>query len=205
MQAYGTFTKIGDYIYRTDTYLQFGDSENLIGACVLCNPGSAELGDKNEMKKLIEYNDSESYEISGELKVDPAMRQLIEILEGAYGKKLDGIFRIYNLFTLRNSDMKSAINCIKDNVVDPTMVFKDYDDFANESLDETLVLTAWGVSDLKLLRDKKYSWLKLINKKNSKEIGKLKEGPHYYHPTPHSHDDKKAFVRYIIDQYKAHF
>ncbi|WP_139903447.1 hypothetical protein [Clostridium thermarum] len=40
---YGTFVKYGMGIYRPATYLQWGNSENIIGACVMCNPGIAAL------------------------------------------------------------------------------------------------------------------------------------------------------------------
>lgn len=65
MKAYGTFTKIGEHVYRTDTYLQFGDSYELIGAPALCNPGSARVLNESIEEKLINYNEDETLKFEG--------------------------------------------------------------------------------------------------------------------------------------------
>lgn len=61
-KAYGTFIKKDGFIYHTDIYLQFGESENIIGACVLCNPGSSYFMDKNEEEKLVGHVGESKYE-----------------------------------------------------------------------------------------------------------------------------------------------
>jgi len=74
VKAYGTFTKIGEHVYRTDTYLQFGDLDELIGASVLCNPGSARALNELIEEKLINYNEDETLKFEGvELKLDSTM------------------------------------------------------------------------------------------------------------------------------------
>lgn len=55
-KVYGKFVKKGDFIYRTDTYMQFGESEDIIGACVLCNPGASSFKDKSEEEKFMIFN-----------------------------------------------------------------------------------------------------------------------------------------------------
>jgi hypothetical protein len=42
-KVYGTFVKRGKNIYRTSAYIQWGDSEKSLGACLLLNPGAASL------------------------------------------------------------------------------------------------------------------------------------------------------------------
>ena len=203
MKAYGTFTKIGDYIYRTDTYLQFGDSEDLIGACVLCNPGSAKAFEDSIENRLHSFNGPGNLELKDvRLKEDATMRQLNYILEGIHGKKLDGRFRIYNLFTLKEPKMNKAINLIKNEKLDKEMLNKDFKDYENLKLNEhELILRAWGVNDAKILRDRKSNWDKLISNNEAKKLGKSKEKSHYYHPLPQLQVAKIAYVNYIIDQY----
>ncbi|MEH7392946.1 hypothetical protein [Bacillus sp. JJ1474] len=39
MYVFGTFEKRGNYIFRKQAYLQWGDSTNIIGSIILLNPG----------------------------------------------------------------------------------------------------------------------------------------------------------------------
>ncbi len=204
MKAYGTFTKIGDYIYRTDTYLQFGDSEELLGACVLCNPGSAKAHDDSIENKILSFNGPGNLELKDvKLKEDATMRQLNDILVGIHKEKLEGRFKIFNLFTLKEPKMKIAINLIKNKKLEEEeMLYKDFKDFQKLQLDHNkIILSAWGVDDSMILRDLKCNWNNLINNIQAKKLGKFKEKSHYYHPLPQLQDDKIAYVNYIIDQY----
>lgn len=203
MKAYGTFTKSGDYIYRTDTYLQFGNTDNLIGACVLCNPGSAKAHDDSIEKKILSFNGPGNLELKDvKLKEDATMRQLNDILVGIHKEKLEGRFKIYNLFTLKEPKMKIAINLIKNEKLDKEMLYKDFKDFQKlQLIHNKIILSAWGVDDSRILRDLKDNWNNLINNMQAKKLGKFKEESQYYHPLPRLQDDKIAFVEYIIDQY----
>lgn len=212
MQAYGTFTKIGDYIYRTDTHLQFGktkdskdleDLEDVIGACVLCNPGSAKAFEDSIEKKLLSFQGPGNLVLKDvRLKEDATMKQLKNILEGIYGEDFKGIFRIYNLFTLKEPKMNIAIKLKKSNELNEEMLYKDFEDFNKLQLDgEKILLRAWGVDDAKILRDLKKDWDKLISNTEAKKLGKFKEESQYYHPLPKLQDHKIAFIKYIIDQY----
>ena len=67
-RVFGKFIKKNGYIYRTDTYMQFGDSDDIIGGCVLCNPGSSTLKD-SELWRNREYETDYEYN-SQELKKD---------------------------------------------------------------------------------------------------------------------------------------
>ena len=111
-RAYAIFTKKKGEIYRTETYMQFGQSDAIIGACILCNPGSCKLKDKRLQAKL---EASEVCEfIKHEATRDDTMRQLEQILTQMYGEALQGRFMIYNLFTLKNADMQQAANLLAD-------------------------------------------------------------------------------------------
>lgn len=203
MKAYGTFTKIGDYIYRTDTYLQFGETKDLIGACVLCNPGSAKAFEDSIEKRLLSFQGPGNLVINDvRLKEDATMNQIKNILEGIFSVDVKGTFRIYNLFTLKEPKMNIAIKLKKSNELNEEMLYKDFEDFNKLQLDdEKILLRAWGVDDAKILRDLKRDWDRLISNTKAKKLGKFKEESQYYHPLPRLQDHKIAFVEYIIDQY----
>lgn len=84
IKAYGKFIKKDGFIYRTHTHLQFGESDNIIGACVLCNPGSSSPIDKKQESNLLIYKGENQYEVQGELKLDDMMEQLAHVLLTAY-------------------------------------------------------------------------------------------------------------------------
>ena len=105
-KTYGTFIKRGNNIYRTSAFIQWGDSYQSIGSCLLLNPGSAEL-DNNLMNSL-----SKKGNAGGWIKTeDPTMEQLIRIVEGIYQKEsnISGRLHIYNHFNLQNTKDRSAV------------------------------------------------------------------------------------------------
>ena len=107
-KAYGTFIKRGDYTFRTSAYIQWGQSEKSIGACLLLNPGSADFIKINP-NLINELNTS--FKTEGEITPDPTMDQLILMVEGIYGKEkpISGRFHIYNLFNLQNAKSMNAV------------------------------------------------------------------------------------------------
>jgi len=81
---------------------------------------------------------------------------------GIYGKYLKGIFKIYNLFTLKDADMEQAIELAEGGNVDEKTIHKDLEDFRNFDLEDKWILKAWGV-DVPLKFKKQ--WAELICKK----------------------------------------
>ncbi len=139
VKAYGRFTKRGKYIYRTSTYLQWGESDEIIGACVLCNPGEA----KPKERDIINLeNDQEQL-----LDLDRTMKEVIKILEAIHeNQTFEGRFHIYNLFTLRNSKMKEVLqefNKMEHNDI----LYKDFEYFKANIHHIPWVLLAWGCEE----------------------------------------------------------
>lgn len=202
-KAYGTFTKRNGFIYRTDTYIQFGELEEVIGACVLCNPGSSKP--KNQMNRE-DLEGSENYRtIQGEAKIDNTMRQLIKILKGKYGETLEGRFWIFNLFTLVNAKMNDAITELKDKAMDDMdLLEKDYFDYKEKVSSIPWILVGWGCERNKTLNELKYKWLEHLEREDINVIGKRhKDSPHYYHPLPQIYIKKIEYVEDIILQLKS--
>ena len=67
--AFGSFSKHGKHIFRNSAHLQWGESTQVLGACLMLNPGAAAL--KNGRGPI---NDDEI--IAGELELDETMKQL---------------------------------------------------------------------------------------------------------------------------------
>ena len=202
MKAYGIFTKKDGNIYRTHTYMQFGNSDEIIGACVLCNPGGAELYDKSEQQRLDDYNETKKYIIKGELKVDPAMRQLESILIEIEGQKINGRFMIFNLFTLKDPIMKVAVKKIKEESVSKDLIFADFKNFELMKQCFPWLLVGWGVDEDQTLLVEKKKWIDLIKNSGIPYISKIKQEPHFYHVSPKIKEDLKKYKDYIVNQFK---
>lgn len=201
-KVYGKFIKKDSFIYRTDTYMQFGESEDIIGACVLCNPGASSFKDKSEEEKLQRYAGEREYEGEGELKPDATMKQIGEILKNAYDDKLEGKFMIFNTFTIRNSNMSEAKKLLKDSAVDKELLFIDYNRYKDKYSEIPYILVGWGCEDYKNLKNEKNKWLSFIKEKNITYIGiQAKKPPHYYHPLPHIKEKQEEYKRNIYEQY----
>lgn len=209
MKVYGIFTKRKGFIYRTKTYLQFGESDKIIGSCVLCNPGSSVPKDPIEKEELLNYTGDNDYVFKGELVPDTTMKQLCKILENVGWDKLGinengGRFLIHNIFTLRNGNMNHAIKEFENQDIDKELLFKDYKDYME--LEESIpwTLKGWGCEDKVVIRNKKRKWLRLLNEKEALAIGyKHKDDPHYYHPAPHLKGQKEECLEVLTRKIKA--
>lgn len=195
IQVKGTFTKRKGFIYRTETFIQFGDCEKIIGSCILCNPGSARLEDKEEQKKLEDYCRDNDYIIKGKIYEDATMKQLIEILKISKACKDGGKFLIHNIFTLRNGNMDKALKEFVDPSIDEELLYKDYNDYTalQDQIDWTLI--GWGCKDNKVLNNIKREWINNISENEVSTIGlKHHKDPHYHHPLPMIYDKRKEYV-----------
>ncbi|MCP3029844.1 DUF1643 domain-containing protein [Halobacillus sp. A1] len=194
-KAYGDFVKKGEHTYRKSAYLQWGDSEESLGACLMLNPGSATItGD------LLHSLQEQGY-AKGRIKTeDPTMRQLIRIVEAIYEKnsEISGRFHIYNLFTLRHTNAEQAIK-----------LFESHVDMRKYPFDESLVskselqqhpwlLLGWGLnqkSNWTNLKGVKQKWLEAIEAADVPVIGKKDDSKEdYYHPAPQLNKAKERFL-----------
>lgn len=198
-RIFGRFTKTKGFIYRTDTFIQFGDSEEIIGSFALCNPGSSRLDDSKEQKRLEEYNGHDDYIVEGELKSDPAMKQLIKIIEKSNALEKEGRFMIYNLFTLRNAKMSEALKQFIDPNIDKELLEKDYKDYRAMKNKLPWTLIGWGCKDDLKLNKMKIKWLDYIAENKLNKLGyKHKKSPHYYHPLPMVFKKRIEYIEYIV-------
>lgn len=200
-KIYGTFTNNKGFIYRTDTFIQFGESEQIIGSCVLCNPGSSELHNENDQKRLEEYDGEDNLVIHDEAKEDSTMKQLIKIIKGVKEIPEEGRFLIFNLFTLRNGNMDDALKQFKHHDIDRKLLYRDYEDYTNLKTNLPWVLIGWGCKNNSRLNKIKRQWLSDISESNLPNTGyEHKKSPHYYHPLPRIHSKKLEYMDYIISK-----
>ncbi|MDF0728928.1 hypothetical protein PY093_20150 [Cytobacillus sp. S13-E01] len=203
VKAFGTFIKREDVIYRTSAYIQWGESTQSLGACLLLNPGSAILNE--DLNAKLHSDGSASGLIQTE---DPTMQQLIQIVEEIYNNEsnLSGRLYIHNLFNLKHGKNIEAIERFEELCLSGLY-----------TLDESLVpieelklypwiLLGWGVENRrrwKNLQRIKEEWIKRISKAGLYSFGKKKEGSNdYYHPCPLKVSDRPIRVKEIISLYK---
>jgi hypothetical protein len=203
-RAYGTFTKRGDHIFRTSAFIQWGDSEQSIGACLLLNPGSADFNKINlELKvKLNTIGEAE-----GEIKTDPTMDQLILFLKGIYGEApLTGRFHIYNLFNLQNTKAINAVDQFEALVLSGDYKIRESLIPIEELQSHPWILTGWGVKqnpNWKNLEQIKGMWVSLINESKVPAFGKKhKDSNNYYHPCPLIPTRRPGMLADLIAIYK---
>lgn len=184
VKVFSSFIKKGKHIFRHSTYLQFGENEKIIGACVLSNPGSASLKDEKKFKELVDGE-----EVVGQGNLDPTMKQLVKIIEKTHGVNVSGRFYIYNIFTLRNSGINEANNYYKKLSRDcefETLLHLDFEDFKENINKIPWVLLGWGCSGTKALSEKKEEWNEYITERNVKIVGvrSIQNPVLYKHPCP---------------------
>lgn len=201
-KAYGSFVKRGENIFRTSAFIQWGDSETSIGACLLLNPGSATLD--NEIIYELDTKGS----VSGWVKTeDPTMQQLISIVEGVYGKDkpLTGRFHIYNLFNLQNTNAVNAVDQFESLVQSGEYELKESLPNIIELKTHPWILLGWGVkreNKWKNLELTKKQWRELIEQADTPYYGKKhKDRDDFYHPCPLLRKDRPIIVDELISIY----
>ena len=182
IKAYATFRQIGDEIYRTNTYIQFGSSKKSIGAVVMLNPGSSVLTGEARLK-LIQKG---SY--TSETKLDSTMKQLIQFMKETHPEKLEGRLHIYNLFYIKKTKNIEAIELfelLKSTGKYPTVTLP----CLHEMKRHPWILIGWGVETRrrwKYYEVEKRKWLQLIKESDIPYFGVISDQNEYYHPNPNS-------------------
>lgn len=203
VKAYGSFVKRDNHIFRTSAYLQWGDSADSLGACLLLNPGSAKLIE--ELDRLLH---SQGF-AEGEVKMDPTMKnQLAKIVERIYhdNHHLSGRFHIYNLFNLREGQSEKAINDFEKLCVSNLYNIEDSLASVEELEQHPWMLLGWGVKKKQKwihLQTSKEKWLYRLSQAQTPIIGKMKEGTgEYYHPLPHLVENRMKYIEDIVKRYQ---
>ncbi|MDX8289115.1 hypothetical protein SLL00_04900 [Metabacillus indicus] len=202
-KAHGTFVKRGSNIYRTSAYIQWGESDTSIGACLLLNPGSAAL--ENDLSIQLEQEGYAEGRIKSE---DPTMKQLIAFIQNLYEKDhlISGRLHIYNLFNLQNTKSENAIDKFEELVLLGEYEIGESLVTADELLAHPWIMIGWGVKrdkrwkNLQLVKER---WSELIVESTVPSFGKLHaKRPDYYHPCPLIPTKRLPMVEELVSIYK---
>jgi hypothetical protein len=192
-QAFGTFYKRNDYIYRKEAYLQFGDSSKSIGSTIMLNPGEAEF-----LNKSVVIGEKD---VTGELKPDKTMKQLVNILQHSSSIPLNGRFHIYNLFSLQNTSSKDAVKQKEWLQAAHLNNAEIMNQFQKEN--HPWVLLAWSTEKNKNLEKLREAWLTLIKTMDIKVFGVRANGKQqFYHPNPRIMNYRERYFQQIVEQLK---
>ncbi len=195
VKAIATFQLIGEEVYRTNTYIQFGTSRKSLGAVVMLNPGSANL--QGEARKRLIMNGSHTDETA----LDNTMRQLVQFMK-ATQPKLEGRLHIYNLFYVKNSVGVEAIELfelLKATRKYPTITLPSLFEMSQHPW----ILIGWGVekrSRWRYFEGEKREWLHLIQESGIPSFGIQSENNEYYHPCPNG-PSKSERLQQLIHAY----
>ncbi|WP_062514731.1 hypothetical protein [Halobacillus sp. KGW1] len=200
-QAQATYTKTGDHIFRTSTYIQWGTSERSIGSCLLLNPGSATL--TNEAVRSLHA----SGHASGPVNTDPTMHQLISFMEKTNPKPLSGRFHIYNLFTLQNTKSEDAIHQFEALASSGLYDIQETLPSKEELSRHPWILLGWGLKQEKKwhnLKRAKQLWLDRLVEAETPSFGKQHPKTNeYYHPCPLIANRRPAMVEDLVESYQT--
>lgn len=199
--AYGSFVKYGIDIFRTATYLQWGNSDRLIGACVMCNPGIAVL----EARGLYIHGPvNEGREFTDVLRNDKTLLQLAKIVEGLYkDEKLEGILYVYNLFSLLDAPGELFEGTMKNVHVHKDIIFRGITDFLKYSSKFPWLIIAWGYDNRPGVYHEKMRWLEFIKNNEVPFVGiRAVEYPGYIHPLLPGEWSQQKYIDDILKQFK---
>ena len=197
VKAIATFQLIGEEIYRTNTYIQFGSSRKSLGAVVMLNPGSSKL--KGEARKKLIMNGSHTDETT----LDNTMRQLVQFMKASH-HDLEGRLHIYNLFYVRNPAGVEAIELyelLKTTGKYPMITLPSL----LEMSQHPWILIGWGVekrSRWRFFEEEKKEWLQLIQDSGIPSFGIQSENNEYYHPCPNG-PAKTERLQQLIQAYNV--
>lgn len=199
LNAYGTFIKKGDHLFRTEAYLQFGDKDNILGTVIMLNPGGAKL------KAPITV---ENVEIHNEINIDPTMQALIQLMKMFYDsdEMLQGRVYIYNLFSLQNTKNNDAIKLFENLWYEKEPFIKGFPKEQEALLthlqNSPWTLIGWGCKSSKVLDIVRERWWQLIKQSNTPIIGKRgKSHLDFYHPRPQLVTQQIEYRNELKEQY----
>lgn len=201
MKAVGTFIKKGSRIFRSEAYIQWGDTENIIGTVIMLNPGRARL----KIERL-----EENQAIQDEIIIDPTMESLIKLIEELYENNLpiQGRLYIYNLFPLQNTQSDEAIRIFEQlwNENEPLVKSfpKERSALLNQFKNSPWILLGWGCGRSSENLDYiKEEWLKLARQSDAQIIGKKgRTNLDFYHPRPRLQPQQIEYRKDIKMQFK---
>ncbi|MGD7045974.1 hypothetical protein [Jeotgalibacillus proteolyticus] len=195
-RAYGSFLEEKGYTFRTSAFLQWGQGTNSLGSFLLLNPGSSE-----PLKKSGFTNAEEVYE----LKVDPTMRQIGRLVSRINeSKPMDGRVQIYNLFSFKNPNSKSAINLYETiSQLQDTTILNELP-LLEELKQHPWMCYGWGIhkTSYRHLSVRKEKWLNHVKDSKIPTFGKLhSNGYDYYHILPLLIKKRDQIIEDLAEEY----
>lgn len=188
-------------ILRTNTYLQFGQGVDSLGAVLMLNPGSAMPASKIDADKLI----TPDRPVMGMVRLDPTMEQIVKLANSLYfGRKLEGRLQIYNLFSYREGGMdqfKKTWNGLtgyqRSTITEKPLL----DDL--KKLEHPWIVVGWGCDQPSDWKEHKEAWLDAIKEARVPKLGwkNPRRSYDYYHPCPQRMDKRQPYIDYIVTQY----
>lgn len=122
--------------YRWRTILQIGDSWEVCGTVFMKNPGSSKkiklIEDQCLLEKLRKFDapktsqSDEWYEFS----IDNTMACVESLFKAYYeakNKQLNGVIQVFNLFNIRDVNLRKALERLKGNVIEDLAYTTTYD------------------------------------------------------------------------------
>lgn len=205
-KAIGTFRRRGQYIFRTEARLQWGDSTNPLGLIIMLNPGSSKLANSSRWLAFERATNDDDL-IDKELELDKTMEAVSTILEQSH-PKLNGILEIRNLFNLRTarSNAKEAISTYKE-----VREQRIYEDVLHSKFEDLVsfpwVWIGWTVDPSPKIKQRKLHILKRLPH-GKQRFGIYKEPPadilnqEYYskHPFPQLAREVDKYRKEMVQQ-----
>jgi len=202
--AKGSFVKRGDHIFRTaaEIYIAGTSAPKRILLCML-NPGESKLESSKDWNSFI---NGENAEVEGSLHLDRTMERVVHLLRRA-NPNFSGIVRIENLFNLRCSKAKTAIDqykSLKGAALHGELLESRFDNMASSDL----IWIAWTIETGKDINARK----ELLHRKFSSEgrpiLGKFKQigNQHYHawHVRPQRKDQQVEYEEFIVPLLKKY-
>ena len=165
MKVYGKFTKKDDLYYRTDTYLQIGESEEVLGGFVFLNPGMGSLKNENILT-FLENGES----ATGEMEWDFSMDQIKKILD-VIEKGEEGRVYLFNLFTLTDNPNYNFKEIVDEKTYDMNLMYSDFHKVLEIYEDIPYLILAWGCDRDSSLYKEKVKWIYTLEDKDMFYVG----------------------------------
>ncbi|MGL5152778.1 MAG: hypothetical protein ACRC7N_19655 [Clostridium sp.] len=184
IKAFAEFAINGKEIYRYNTIIKLGESDNIITSFILCNPNSSEIISKTHGNKQVE------------ISIDQTMRGLIKIVKEIYGDSVEGEIHIFNLLTIKANKIDN-VQSYKDN----KFVALDFHYFKKNYLKYQYVIIGWGCEKSNNLHSLKNEWIKFLVQAPVKYIGiKGKSRLSYLHPLPPSFVKQEEYKNNLLNE-----
>lgn len=202
-QAFGTFVKRYGKIFRTSSYIQWGESRQSLGAVLMLNPGSAEFGKMNPKMglRLDQFGAA-----MGKIHPDQTMDQLIRLVDQFYESRPSGRLQIYNLFNLRGAYAEKAIKDFEELVVHDRITLEEALASIGELQNHPWILIGWGLhrkNKWKFLQKTKDLWLEQIRTAGIPFFGSQNDRGDYYHPAPLLKTERDHLLSELTEQFNT--